>query len=145
MRVIQVIWEGNQIPDKEGGEEMLLALIGFLSGIVSGMGIGGGAILIPALVIFVNPEQHIAQSVNLLYFIPTALIALIIHIRNKRIDIKMACPIILCGLAGSYLGSKLALSLSGPLLKKTFGIFLLVMGLYELFRKDAKAKKIRAK
>jgi hypothetical protein len=70
--------------------KMLLSLIGFLSGIVSGMGIGGGAILIPALVIFVNPEQHIAQSVNLLFFIPTALMALVIHIRNKRIDLKMA-------------------------------------------------------
>jgi uncharacterized membrane protein YfcA len=114
---------------------MILFLIGLASGIVSGMGIGGGTILIPALVLFVKPGQHIAQSVNLLFFIPTAIIALIIHIKNKRIDFKMALPIILAGIGGAFLGSRLALSLPGPMLKKIFGVFLLVMGCYEIIRK----------
>jgi uncharacterized membrane protein YfcA len=86
-------------------------------------------------VLFIKPEQHIAQSVNLLFFIPTAIIALVIHIRNKRIDFKMAAPIILSGLAGAFLGSRLALDLQGPALKKWFGIFILCMGVYEMFRK----------
>jgi uncharacterized protein len=120
---------------------MILFLIGLASGIISGMGIGGGAILIPALVIFIKPEQHIAQSVNLIFFIPTAVIALIIHIKNKRIDFKMALPIIVFGLFGAYLGSKLALSLSGPALKKWFGLFLLAMGVYEFFRTGKKKLK----
>lgn len=115
---------------------MTLFFIGLAAGIISGMGIGGGAILIPALVIFVKPEQHIAQSVNLLFFIPTAIIALIVHIRNKRIDFKIAIPIIVFGFVGAYLGSKLALSLPGNHLKKLFGVFLLIMGGYEMIRKD---------
>ena len=82
---------------------MVLFLIGVVSGIVSGMGIGGGAILIPALVIFIKPEQHVAQSVNLLFFIPTAIVALIIHIKNKHIDFKMALPIIITGLSERFL------------------------------------------
>ncbi|MGI6777504.1 MAG: sulfite exporter TauE/SafE family protein [Acetivibrionales bacterium] len=114
---------------------MILFLIGLASGIISGMGIGGGAILIPALVIFVRPEQHIAQSVNLIYFIPTAVIALIVHIKNRRTDFKMALPIIITGLIGAYLGSRLALSLPGPVLKRWFGVFLLGVGIYEMFRK----------
>lgn len=115
---------------------MVLFLIGLAAGIVSGMGIGGGAILIPALVLFANPEQHIAQSVNLLFFIPTALIAIIIHIKNRRIDFRMAVPIIITGLFGAYLGSKLAVSLPGNSLKRLFGVFLLLMGCYEMLRKD---------
>jgi uncharacterized membrane protein YfcA len=117
---------------------MILFLIGLAAGIISGMGIGGGAILIPALIIFVNPEQHVAQSVNLLFFIPTAIIALIIHIKNKKIDFKLALPIIIFGAIGAYLGSKLAISLPGVQLKKWFGLFLLAMGIYEFVRKGEK-------
>jgi len=123
---------------------MILFIVGLLAGVISGMGIGGGAILIPALVIFVNPEQHIAQSVNLLFFIPTAIIALIIHIKNKKIDFKVAFPIIAFGMVGAFFGSKLAISLSGLQLKKWFGIFLLAMGLYEFLRKgDKKSNKTK--
>ncbi|MFZ5989892.1 MAG: sulfite exporter TauE/SafE family protein [Bacillota bacterium] len=121
---------------------MILFLIGLASGIISGMGIGGGSILIPALVIFVKPDQHIAQSVNLLFFIPTAVVALIVHIRNKRINFKIAFPIIISGLFGAYLGSRIAIALPGAVLKKWFGVFLLVLGLYELVRRD-KSRKVR--
>ncbi len=117
---------------------MKLFLMGLASGIISGMGIGGGAILIPALVIFIKPEQHIAQSVNLLFFIPTALIALIIHVKNKRIYFGMAFPIVIFGLLGAFLGSKLAIMLTGNTLRRWFGVFLLAMGLYEMLRKGKK-------
>lgn len=124
---------------------MILFLIGFISGIVSGMGIGGGTILIPALFIFMRPEQHILQSVNLLFFIPTAIIALIVHIRNKGINFKVAIPIIIMGFIGAYLGSRLALYLPSTVLKKCFGIFLLLMGLYELIRKSKTKDKVKDK
>lgn len=117
---------------------MILFLIGLISGIISGMGIGGGTILIPALVIFANPDQHVAQSVNLIFFIPTAAIALIVHIRNKRIDFSVAIPIIVFGLLGAYIGSRLAIRLPGPVLKKYFGFFLLILGIYEMLRRDKK-------
>ncbi len=118
-----------------GGSWIVLILVGVAAGIISGMGMGGGAILIPALFFVVNPEQHIAQSVNLLYFIPTAAIALIIHIKNKHIDFKMALPIIGFGICGALLGSWLAARMDGTLLKKFFGGFLILMSIYEMFRK----------
>ncbi|MHB8066246.1 MAG: sulfite exporter TauE/SafE family protein [Ruminiclostridium sp.] len=118
---------------------MIVILIGLAAGIISGMGIGGGAILIPALVLFVKPEQHVAQSVNLLFFIPTAIVALAIHIKHRNVDFKAGLPILLFGLGGAILGSKIALSIDGEILRKLFGAFLLMMGLYEIFGK----KKIR--
>jgi len=117
---------------------MVLFLIGLAAGIVSGMGIGGGAVLIPALVIFIRPEQHIAQGVNLVFFIPTAIIALVIHIKNRKIDFKMALPIMIAGIIGAYMGSRLALALHGDILRKWFGVFLLFMGCYEMAREDTK-------
>lgn len=124
-------------------ETFILILIGIAAGTISGMGMGGGAILIPALVLAVDPEQHIAQGVNLLFFVPTAVIALIIHIKNKRIDFKMAVPIILFGLCGAYLGSLLAVRLAGDTLKKLFGFFLLAMSIYEMLRKGRNTNQMK--
>ena len=115
---------------------MILFFIGLVSGIASGMGIGGGAVLIPALYLLVKPDQHVAQSVNLLFFIPTAVIALSVHIRNKKVDFALVIPIILTGLFGAWFGSELAVTLSSQMLKRWFGIFLLLMGLHELLRKS---------
>jgi len=121
-----------------GWNWIILFLTGLAAGIISGMGVGGGAILIPALVFVANPGQHIAQSVNLLFFIPTAIVALIIHIKNKNIDFKMAVPLIISGLCGALTGSWIASGLEAGLLRKLFGWFLLAMSVYEMFRKGKK-------
>lgn len=114
---------------------MLIVLIGFLSGIVGGMGIGGGTILIPSLVFFIGTKQHLAQSVNLISFIPTSLVAIIIHLRNKRIETNVSIKLILAGCLGAIIGSLLAVQIDSQYLKRYFGIFLLLMGLYEMFSK----------
>lgn len=128
-----------------GWNWIILLLTGLASGIISGMGMGGGAVLIPALVLAVNPPQHIAQSVNLLFFIPTAVVALVIHIKNKNIDFKMAVPIIIFGLAGALAGSWMAARLAEGELRKLFGWFLIAMSVYEMFRKGKKDGKPSSK
>ena len=112
---------------------MLTVLIVFASGIISGMGIGGGAILIPALIMLTGIEQKLAQGINLVYFIPTALIALAVHIKNKRVDIKSALVIGACGIAGAIAGSLFAMQLSNDILRKIFGGFLLFIGVREVY------------
>lgn len=112
-----------------------IVAIGFVSGIISGMGIGGGTILIPALVFLLGLEQQQAQGVNLIYFIPTAITALITHNKNKNVLWDTAKPLALTGLLGAACGAFLAVSLDAGLLKKLFGGFLFVMGLSELFKK----------
>ena len=112
---------------------MTLILIGFLSGIIGGMGIGGGTVLIPSLVIFNNIQQQQAQGVNLIVFLPVAIIALITHYEKGNIDFSFTKPIILGGIIGAILGSIIAIKINPLKLKKYFGIFLLLIGIYELF------------
>ncbi|HHW56099.1 MAG TPA: TSUP family transporter [Clostridia bacterium] len=117
---------------------MKLFVIGLLTGIIGGMGIGGGTILIPALTIFIGIEQHIAQSVNLLSFIPAAIIALIYHFKSKNIVYKIIAFIIIGGIIGSLIGAMVAAITKAFILKKIFAIFLFCIGVYEIFSKPRK-------
>ena len=115
-------------------------ITGFFSGIISGMGIGGGAILIPALTLLQNISQQMSQGINLVYFIPTAIISLFVHIKNKRVEIKTAIIIGISGLVGAVGGSMMMVRLSEGLLGKLFGGFLFFIGCYEIY-KGIKIKK----
>ncbi len=112
---------------------------GLFSGVVSGMGIGGGAILIPILTMLMDIEQQAAQCANLVYFIPTAVAALIIHIKNKSVDFKAAWPIIVFGIAGALVGSWIAVYMSADILRKIFAGFLFVVGINQFFGKKEKS------
>jgi len=112
---------------------IIYILIGLLSGIISGMGIGGGAILIPALITLTKITQHEAQSTNLIYFIPTAIIALFSHAKSGNIEKKIVPKIIVFGIVGAILGSMLAINLNSDVLRRIFGFFFLAIGVYELF------------
>ena len=114
---------------------MWVALVGFCAGIISGMGIGGGTILIPALLFLTSITQQQAQGVNLIYFIPTAITALITHQKKGNLDWKTAKPLAVLGLVGAAAGAFLAVSLESELLRKIFGGFLFLMGLSEIFKK----------
>lgn len=111
-------------------------LIGFFAGIISGMGIGGGTILIPAITIVLDITQHQAQGINLLFFLPTAIVAIIIHNKSNRIEWKTSKKISLYGVIGAIIGSFIAINLDAEILKKLFGGFLIFMGIKEiLFKK----------
>lgn len=113
-----------------------LFLVGLISGIISGMGIGGGVILIPALTLIFGFEQKIAQNINLLYFIPTAIIAIFVHSKNKTIEKQGLFKIIIFGIIGAIFGSIIAINLNGEILRKIFGWFLLIMGISEILKKE---------
>lgn len=120
---------------------MAIYILGLLAGIIGGMGIGGGTILIPGLIFLTDFKQQTIQSINLLSFIPVAIVALIIHFKNKNIIFKLSIPIVVFGLLGAWAGSKLALTIPSASLRRLFGIFLLVMGIYEMLCKDKVQKR----
>ena len=95
---------------------MLIAIIGFFAGIIGGMGMGGGTILIPALILFASIDPKIAQSTNLLSSIPMTIAALYIHIKKKNVDFELVLPIVLFGIVGAFFGSTLAEYLSSDIL-----------------------------
>ena len=122
-----------------------LFIAGLISGIIGGMGMGGGTLLIPILTIFLGFKQKNAQAINLLVFIPMSLFALIIHIKNKLVDFKVGIPVILSGVIFSILGSYLASVLSNALLKKIFAIFLLLVGINQGVQTIISLKKPKIK
>lgn len=112
---------------------MIEILIGVVSGIVGGMGMGGGTVLILLLSIVLKVEQHIAQAVNVVFFVPTAISAIIIFIKNKNIKFKEALPICLWGIIGALIGSSISIKLEVGILRKCFGIFLIIIALYQVY------------
>ena len=108
-------------------------LFGLISGIVASLGMGGGTILILLLGIFTQLKQHLIQGTNLIFFIPTSIVAIYMNIKNKTIDYKIAISVIIAGIAGAVIGSKLSFKIENDTLKKYFGIFLLFIAFFEIF------------
>lgn len=108
-------------------------IIGFIAGIVTATGMGGGTILILALGIFLNINQHIAQATNLVFFVPTSIVAIIYNIIKKNIDFKLTIPIIGYGIIGAIIGAKLSMNINANSLRKYFGFFLLIIAGNEIY------------
>ena len=117
---------------------LLPALVGAITGMLSGFGVGGGTLLLIYLTAFAGVEQTAAQGINLLYFLPAAATALPSHIKNGYIDKRTALPAIGAGLFCSAAAAWIATTLDVELLRKCFGIFLLYIGIRELLRKPSK-------
>lgn len=114
------------------------AVAGTLSGMIGAMGLGGGGVLIIYLTLFLGMEQGIAQGVNLIFFIPSAVIALIVYSKKKMIDWKSAIPAAILGVAGAWLGTYFSSLMDGYWLSKLFGGLLLIMGVMQIFHKKEK-------
>ena len=117
---------------------LLPFLAGTVTGVLSAFGIGGGSLLLIYLTAFAGMTQHQAQGINLLYFLPAAAAALPAHKKNGLLEKKVILPAILAGLAAAACTALLANRLDTYLLRKLFGVFLLYIGLRELFRRDKK-------
>lgn len=124
---------------------MIEILIGILSGIISGTGMGGGTILIFILVYMLGTEQHTAQATNLIFFVPTSIIAIIINLKNKNIALQSAILISIFGILGAIIGANISINIEVNLLRKCFGVFLAFIGIHEIYTiiKWYKKQKIR--
>lgn len=115
----------------------IAAAAGLLCGILSGFGIGGGSLLMVWMTAAAALDQKTAQGINLLYFLPTSLGALIFHIKNKMICWSAVIPAALCGCLTAAAAAWLSASLDAGLLRKLFGLFLLFIGFSELRKKPS--------
>ena len=95
-----------------------------------GMGMGGGTFLIPLLTILMKVNQQVAQCVNLLVFIPLAIVVLIIYSKQKLLKLKGVFWLVVPATIVSILGSLLAIDIRGKTLKIIFGIFLILVGIF---------------
>ncbi|MBP1560889.1 MAG: sulfite exporter TauE/SafE family protein [Oscillospiraceae bacterium] len=104
-----------------------------LTGIFASMGVGGGMILIIYLTVFGGFDQLAAQGINLIYFIPIALLSVILHSRNGLIEWKKILPSLFTGVIAAAAGAYAADYIGSDILKKLFGAFILLIGFKELF------------
>ncbi len=112
-------------------------MIGLLAGFVSGgLGVGGGIIIIPALLFIMGFTQHQAQGTSLAIMVaPIGLIAAFNYYKQGYVNIKFAAIILIAFFIGSYFGSAVAVNIPGKALQKVFGVMLLVAGAKMIFAK----------
>ncbi|WP_077534635.1 sulfite exporter TauE/SafE family protein [Massiliimalia massiliensis] len=121
---------------------VVLALAGLLSGICASMGLGGGFVLLVYLTLFTQLSQLDAQLTNLVFFLPIAVLSVILHLKNQLIEKKVLLKAIVVGIIGVLIGGFLSGVIEEELLSKLFGGFILLIGLKELFhRKSGKNKQ----
>lgn len=119
---------------------MLVMIIGFFSGILSGLAVGGGTLLVPALIFLQNTSQHIAQGISLASFLPTATVAVVTHLRHGNVRPRLAMFLALGSVLGAVAGAMLAVRISAPILQKIFGFFLMGMGIWEFCGQQKKCR-----
>lgn len=110
-------------------------LAALITGFLASLGVGGGMVLIIYLTSVMGLGQIEAQGINLLFFIPIALISVIIHHKNKLVDIKTVLPAIITGAIGAAIGAFAAEFIGSELLGKAFSAFILIIGIREIFCK----------
>ncbi|HAQ72327.1 sulfite exporter TauE/SafE family protein [Salibacteraceae bacterium] len=116
-------------------EIVILILIGLVAGAFSGMfGIGGGLVMVPAMVFFLAMSQHSAQGTSLgVLVIPVAAVAAYNYYKEGELNMKFALIIGLSFVIGGYFGSKFSLGMSEVILKRSFGVLMLAMAIKLIF------------
>ena len=113
---------------------LLLAMIGLLGGIVSGLfGVGGGIVFVPLLILLRSFEPHLAIATSLAAIVPTAMTGVFRHSRGTVIDWQSALFLAAFGVAGAWLGGSLSLQLSALLLRRLYALFLLLLAFKMFF------------
>ncbi|MCH5155683.1 MAG: sulfite exporter TauE/SafE family protein [Clostridiales bacterium] len=111
--------------------QQIIIVVSFCGGIIGGMGMGGGTLLIPLLTLAAGLDQHLAQSVNLIAFIPMSVVALCIHKKNGYVMFGKSVHIVLLAALGAVGGSFLARYSGGYVLRACYGAFLIALGIFQ--------------
>jgi uncharacterized membrane protein YfcA len=122
---------------------LLSVVLGLVAGTVGGMfGIGGGLIIVPALILFFGYNQKLATGTSLLaQLLPVGILGVWEYWRNHDVQVGEGLSIAVGLLLGAWIGSMLTLSLPGPVVKQAYGVFLVAVGLYFLFSPAGPARK----
>ena len=114
---------------------LIIMVVGLAAGMLSGLvGVGGGIIIVPSLVYFIGFSQKTAQGTSLgLILLPVGILAVLQYYKQGHLDVKVVGVLAIGFLAGSYFGSKIALSISQETLKKVFAVLMILIALKMLF------------
>ncbi len=116
---------------------IILLLVGLVAGMLSSMvGIGGGVVIVPSLVLILGMSQKLAQGTSLAMMLPPiGVLAVMNYYKQGFVDFKIGALLCLTFVIGSYFGSKLVLGLDTALVKKIFAVFLMIIAVKYFFDK----------
>lgn len=116
---------------------IILVAIGLAAGVLSGfVGIGGGLLIVPSLIFFLGMSQFEAQGTSLAMMLPPiGILAVLNYSKTGNLNWKYALVLAIVFIVGGYIGSKISLSLSPILVKKIFGVFMLIAAIKLIFGK----------
>jgi len=114
----------------------MMLLVGTVLGFLAGLGIGGGSLLILWLTAVLETDPQTARCINLLFFLPAAVIACLFRRKQGQLDLKAVLPAIVSGCVAAGIFSFVGMNLDTSLLKKLFGGLLIITGLRELTYKS---------
>ncbi len=115
-------------------------IVGAVLGFLTGLGTGGGSLLVLWLTLFIGMDDQTARTINLMFFLPAALIATLLRLRKRCIPWKKIILPILAGSASATLFAMIGRNLDTTVLRKPFGLLLIFMGLRELFYRERNPK-----
>ena len=127
---------------------LIIIVVGIAAGILSGLvGVGGGIIIVPSLIYFIGFSQKTAQGTSLgLILLPVGILGVLQYYKQGHVDFRVVAILAIGFLAGSYFGSKIALTLPQETIKKIFAVFLILVALKMLFidkeKKSGESEKI---
>jgi uncharacterized membrane protein YfcA len=105
--------------------------VGYLAGL---LGVGGGVLMVPFLVLVLDESQHVAEGTSLAVIVPTAIAGVIVHVRNRNVDLRVGGVMAIGGIAGAYLGASLALALDATALQRIFAVVIAAMGFRYIYK-----------
>lgn len=112
------------------GEVVAIVVMGLAAGGLAGMfGVGGGLLIVPAMVVFLAVDQHVAQGTSLMVIVPTATLGAYRHWRAGFVDLRAAAVLGLGGMVGAVVGTQVALIIDSTTLRWLFIVYLVIMGL----------------
>jgi uncharacterized membrane protein YfcA len=125
----------NQKNNGKGKKSILkLALIGVVTGLCNGLfGSGGGTIVVPAMEKFLGVEEHKAHATAILIILPLTIISMILYTMNGYLDFPLVWKVSLGGIAGGIIGAAILKKLSGKVIKKIFGVFMIIAAVRMVF------------
>ena len=115
-------------------------IIGILLGILSGLGTGGGSLLLLWLTFVIGTDPATARIVNLLFYIPSAVVASLFHAKRGNFPIRKVAPAIISGCISAGIFSYISMQMDTTMLKKIFGILLIFIGIREIFYRPRNAR-----
>ncbi len=126
---------------------LIIIMVGIAAGMLSGLvGVGGGIIIVPALVYFIGFSQKTAQGTSLaMIMLPVGILGVMQYYKQGHVDFRIVGLLAIGFLAGSFFGSKMALSISQETLKKVFAIVMIIIAIKMLFIDKAKKNEVNAK